>query len=217
MPHVAKVKGPPILKLVPFVYGFDNITITAITNAGDERLFVTIREGKIWIVNPAGQILPTPFLDIKDRVRYQDNFEQGLLGLAFHPDYPRTPYYYIVYTVYDAIVVARGVVKPTSPNTADPLDLQVFIVIRKPDIPGDPSPGPSPVHNGGDLVFGKDGYLYIPLGDGAPILTVCRGREILIIIRSDGTRCWVAFCASIPIQSWPETGLRAGQPLLDPT
>lgn len=53
MPHVAKVKGPPILKLVPFVYGFDNITITAITNAGDERLFVTIREGKIWIVNHA--------------------------------------------------------------------------------------------------------------------------------------------------------------------
>lgn len=168
MPHVAKPKGPPILKLVPFVHGFDDITITAIKHAGDERLFVAIREGKIWIVNPAGQILPTPFLDIKDRVRYQDNFEQGLLGLAFHPDYPRTPYYYIVYTVYDAIVVARGVVKPTSPNTADPLDLQVFIVIRKPDIPGDPSPGPSPVHNGGDLVFGKDGYLYIPLGDGGP-------------------------------------------------
>lgn len=168
MSHVAKPKGPPILKLVPFVHGFDDITITAIKHAGDERLFVAIREGKIWIVNPDGQILPTPFLDIKNRIRYQDNFEQGLLGLAFHPDYPRTPYYYVVYTIYDAIVVARGEVKPTSPNVADPLDLRAFISIRKPNIPGDPSPGPSHVHNGGDLVFGKDGYLYIPLGDGGP-------------------------------------------------
>ena len=164
LPHVGKKKGPPILEMVPFAFGFDNITITKITHAGDARLFVAIREGKIWIVNPNGEIIPTPFLDIKNRVRYQDNFEQGLLGLAFHPDYPRTPYYYIAYTTFSTLNVARGVVNPASPNVANPDDLQIFISIAKPMAPG----GPSPVHNGGDLTFGRDGYLYIPIGDGGP-------------------------------------------------
>lgn len=164
MPHVSTTTLPPQIQLVPFTFGFDNITITDITHAGDERLFVAIREGKIWIVNPNGQILTTPFLDIKDRVRYQDNFEQGLLGVAFHPDFPRTPYYYIAYTSKNNLEVARGVVSPSSPNVADPNELKNFISIPKPMGPG----GPSPVHNAGDLAFGPDGYLYIPLGDGGP-------------------------------------------------
>lgn len=164
LPHVARTKLPPKIELVPFTFGFDNITITDITHAGDQRLFVAIREGKIFIVNPSGQILPTPFLDIKNRVRYQDNFEQGLLGVAFHPDYPRTPYFYIAYTTFSNLEIARGVVNPATPNEADPSALQVFISISKPMGAG----GPSPVHNAGDLTFGKDGYLYIPLGDGGP-------------------------------------------------
>ena len=164
LPHVGKIKGPPVLELVPFTFGFDDITITDITHAGDERLFVVIREGTIWIVSPNGEIIPTSFLDIKDRVRYQDNFEQGLLGLTFHPDYPRTPYYYIAYTTHTMLNIARGVVNPASPNVANPGDLQVFISITKPM----GARAPSPVHNGGDLAFGRDGYLYIPLGDGGP-------------------------------------------------
>ena len=164
LPHVGNTKLPPQIELVPFTYGFDNITITNITHAGDERLFVTIREGKTWIVNPDGRILPTPFLDIKNRVRYEDNFEQGLLGLAFHPDFPNTPYFYIVYTTHENLEVARGEVNPLTPNVVDPQSLKVFISIRKPEGSG----GPSPVHNGGDLMFGPDGYLYIPIGDGGP-------------------------------------------------
>lgn len=164
VPYVGRTMLPPIIELVPFTYGFDNITITDITHAGDDRLFVAIREGKIWIVYPDGQILPTPFLDIKNRIRYQENFEQGLLGVAFHPDYPATPYYYIAYTTSYHLEVARGVVNPATPNVADPNGLQVFISIPKPMGSG----GPSPVHNAGDLAFGLDGYLYIPLGDGGP-------------------------------------------------
>ena len=164
LPYVATIKPPPQIEFVPFTFGFDNITITDISHAGDERLFVAIREGKVWVVNPNGQIVPTPFLDIKNRVRYQDNFEQGLLGIAFHPDFPRTPYYYIVYTTFTNLEIARGVVNPATPNYSDPNSLQIFISIPKPMGGG----GPSPVHNGGDLAFGPDGYLYIPIGDGGP-------------------------------------------------
>ena len=164
LPHVGRTKQPPRIQFVPFTYGFDNITITDITHAGDERLFVAIREGKVWIVNPDGQILPTPFLDIKNRVSFNLNFEQGLLGLAFHPDYPATPYYYVAYTTPGHIHIARGTVNPATPNTANPGDLKLLMAIPKP--PGNGSP--SPVHNAGDLAFGPDGYLYIPLGDGGP-------------------------------------------------
>lgn len=155
---------PPQIKLVPFVNGFENKSITVITHAGDERLFIANREGKIWIVNPNGSINAGLFLDISTRVRYQDNFEQGLLGLAFHPDFPNTPYYYVAYTTTIHLEIARGVVNPATPNVSDAKSLQVFMRIRKPDASG----GASPVHNAGDLTFGPDGYLYIPIGDGGP-------------------------------------------------
>lgn len=164
LPRVGNTQPPPRIQLVPFTYGFDNITITDITHAGDERLFVAIREGRIWIVNPNGSINPTMFLDIKHLVRYQDNFEQGLLGLAFHPDYPATPYFYIAYTTSGHVRISRGTVNPATPNVANAGDLKVLMTIRKPES----NSGPSPVHNAGDLAFGPDGYLYIPLGDGGP-------------------------------------------------
>lgn len=160
----------PKIRLVEFTKGFENKTITVITHARDERLFIANREGKVWIVRPSGEILEPPFLDISNRVRYQDNFEQGLLGLTFHPDYPAMPYFYILYTTPGHIEVARGSVDPVNPNLADPHSLQVFLRIKKPPRYADPEQDniPSPVHNGGDLSFGPDGYLYIPLGDGGP-------------------------------------------------
>ena len=163
VPHVRVPAPPPLLGVVPYVAGFENKTIMVITHAGDERLFVANREGKVWVVFPNGTVSAEPFLDISHLVDHEANFEQGLLGLAFHPDYPATPYFYISYTSSAHVNIIRGEVSPTNPNQAIK-DVVRIITIRKPDGAG----GPSPVHNGGDLKFGPDGYLYIPVGDGGP-------------------------------------------------
>lgn len=163
------VPWAPQISLEPFVVGFENKTITVISNAGDERLFVGNREGRVWVVypnepDPDKRIIEPPFLDVSDSVVFEQNFEQGFLGLAFHPDYPQTPYFYIAYTSGGHIRVARGAVSANNPNLADKSSLVTIMNIKKSDAPG----GPSPVHNAGDLAFGPDGYLYIPLGDGGP-------------------------------------------------
>ncbi len=163
MPYVS-VPSQPQFEIVQFATGFDANTIADIAHAGDERLFVVQRNGIIRIVRPDGTLLPEPFLDLSDEVS-TSNFEEGMLGLAFHPDYPRTPYFYVHYTdVSHRIRVARYTVKPSMPNVADTGSRIYLLVLDKPRSTG----GTSPVHNGGDLTFGKDGYLYIPLGDGGP-------------------------------------------------
>ena len=68
-----------------------------IKNAGDERLFVVEKSGKIKILNQNGSVNSTPFLDIEDRVSTNAN-ERGLLGLAFHPNYPENPFFFVNYT-----------------------------------------------------------------------------------------------------------------------
>lgn len=163
LPSVIK-PSVPRLELVPFVVGFEDKTIMDIVHAGDERLFVANREGKVWVVYPDGRIPEPPFLDVSDQVEHERNFEQGLLGLAFHPDYPVQPYFYFAFTSSHFIVVMRGEVSANNPDLADPESLVTLLDIRKPTAGG----GPSPVHNGGDLAFGPDGYLYIPVGDGGP-------------------------------------------------
>src|SRR5256885_1101118 len=83
--------------------------------------------------------------------------EQGLLGLAFHPDYPRNPRFYTDYTdVNGNTVVSEWRVSASDANQADPKSEQVLLTVDQ----------PFPNHNGGDVVFGPDGYLYITLGDG---------------------------------------------------
>ena len=155
---------PPRVELVQFAKGFDTDTITDIANAGDERLFVVQREGLIRIVWPDGTIQPEPFLDITRDVTSNLNWEAGLLGLAFHPDYPNTPYFYVLYTDVKNIRVARLTVNPLNGNEASRNSMRFLMIIPKSIWAGQPSP----VHNAGDLTFGPDGYLYIPIGDGGP-------------------------------------------------
>ena len=127
-----------------------------IQNAGDgsDRLFIIEQQGRIRVL-AAGQLLDTPFLDITDRVDDSSN-EMGLLGLAFHPDYSKNGYFYINYTEDGGdTVIARYQVSPDS-NLADPNSEKRLLNIGQ----------PFPNHNGGVVVFGPDGYLYLGMGDG---------------------------------------------------
>ena len=126
---------------------------TTVTNAGDGsgRIFIVQETGQILIfIN--GSVLPTPFLDISDLVGQTS--EHGLLGLAFHPDYVSNGFFYVDYTRADdgTTVVARYQVSAADPNVADPDSAQIVLTQGQPI--GD--------HNGGQLAFGPDGYLYIP-------------------------------------------------------
>jgi glucose/arabinose dehydrogenase len=130
---------------------------TAVTNAGDgsDRLFVVERGGRIWIVNRNRTVAPIPFLDIASRV--VSSGEQGLLGLAFHPQYAETGRFYVAYTrqADGADIVAEYRVSSTV-DTADLASERILLAI----------PDPAANHNGGALAFGPDGNLYIALGDG---------------------------------------------------
>lgn len=127
----------------------------ALVNAGDgsNRMFAVQQTGeiKIWDGN---QLLATPFLDISSLT--DANGEQGLLGLAFHPNYSSNGYFYVNYTnLSDDTIVARYQVSNNS-NLADSNSALQILTITQ----------PTPNHNGGDLHFGDDGYLYIAMGDG---------------------------------------------------
>jgi glucose/arabinose dehydrogenase len=130
-----------------------------ITHAGDPRLFVVEQPGRIRVVDD-GNVLPAPFLDITDRVD-DDGNEQGLLGLAFHPEYADNGHFYVNYTHdpagsgLDRTRISRFTVGSNA-NVADPGSELVLMEFEQ----------PFSNHNGGDIQFGPDGYLYIAVGDG---------------------------------------------------
>lgn len=132
---------------------------------GDDRLFIVEKSGRIYIIdNPEAdtpQKLIEPFLDLSSVVNTIS--EGGLLGLAFHPDYESNGLFYVNYTFNDpdndgqfSSRVSQFSVMNNNADMADPNSESEVITI----------PQPAGNHNGGDLAFGKDGYLYIPLGDG---------------------------------------------------
>jgi glucose/arabinose dehydrogenase len=122
---------------------------------GSGRLFVIEQDGLIRIIQE-GALSPVPFLDIRDRVGSQ-GFEQGLLGLAFHPDYSKNGFFFVNYTDFQGdTVIARFRVSDQDSNLADPSTETRLLFIQQ----------PYPNHNGGMVAFGPDGYLYLGLGDG---------------------------------------------------
>ncbi|HUM48320.1 MAG TPA: PQQ-dependent sugar dehydrogenase [Chitinophagales bacterium] len=144
----------PQLELEDFSEGFNKPL--AIENCGDSRLFIVEQPGKIWIVDEDGNKSPEPFLDITTRVKY-DGAEQGLLGLAFHPDYAVNGFFYVNYITLEGNTrIARFQVSANDPNRANPSTQKTILKVKQ----------PFANHNGGCLRFGPDGYLYIGLGDG---------------------------------------------------
>lgn len=145
------------LELVEFATGLDSPV--DITNAGDDRLFITERDGTIRIVNPDGSIEPGEFLDIDNLVTScGGSCEIGLLGLDFHPDFANNGFFYVNYTATGGgnTHVSRFSVSTDNPNAADPSSEVLLLNI----------PQPYGNHNGGGIKFGPDGYLYIGMGDG---------------------------------------------------
>lgn len=143
------------VSLQSFATGFTNPL--AIVHAGDSRLFVVQRGGLIRVLNANGTINATPFLTLTNSTILSGG-ERGLLGLAFHPNYATNGFFYVNYTRAGdgATVIARYTVSATDPNVANAASAQILLTI----------PQPFPNHNGGSLVFGPDGFLYIGMGDG---------------------------------------------------
>jgi glucose/arabinose dehydrogenase len=131
-------------------------TVVDIANAGDGtgRLFLVRQPGTIHI-NLAGDDLETPFLNISGRVMDLGE-EQGLLSVAFPPNYEVSGYFYAWYTGLGGGMVLSRFRVTEDPNVADPDSEQILLIV----------PQPFDNHNGGRLQFGPDGMLYLGLGDG---------------------------------------------------
>jgi glucose/arabinose dehydrogenase len=129
-----------------------------IANAGDgsNRLFIVERAGRIRI-SKDGSLLPTPFLDIQSIVN-DNSSEQGLLTLAFHPNYETNGRFFTVHTDQNgSLVLSRFSRSANNPNLANPNSRVPLLTIPHPTHQN---------HNGGTLAFGPDGFLYWSTGDG---------------------------------------------------
>ncbi len=140
-------------------------SVTLVTSPpNDQRLFALEQTGRIRIIDKAG-IVPAPFLDLSGDSGgpVVAGGEQGLLGLAFHPQYATNHQFYVYYTAANPgggtdwlDVVARYTTSATDPNVADPKSATIVLAI----------PDKFTNHNGGMIEFGADGFLYIGNGDG---------------------------------------------------
>jgi glucose/arabinose dehydrogenase len=135
--------------------GLSPVTSVGSTGIGtDSRLFLTLRDGRIVILN--GTVVKAqPFLDLRAQININD--EGGLLSLAFHPRYSENGFFFLFYTNKSGdAVVARYKVSATDPDKADPASARTLLSVSQ----------PFGNHNGGQVQFGPDGYLYAAFGDG---------------------------------------------------
>ncbi len=141
------------IALQNFASGFSN-PVEIAHPANDSRLFIVEQTGKIKILNANGTTNATPFLNVASLITTAGG-EQGLLGLAFSPDYATNGYFFINYTRTNGDTVIARYSAPANANVSD-TDGTIILVV----------PQPYSNHNGGSIKFGPDGYLYIGMGDG---------------------------------------------------
>jgi glucose/arabinose dehydrogenase len=128
-----------------------------ITSAGDGsgRLFVNERDGVIRVIDRDGSLRRQPFVDLRSRILAGS--ERGLLGVAFHPDFKDNGRLFVHYSrAGDGATVVSELRASADHQTADPDSERVILTVAQ----------PFSNHNGGQLAFGPDGYLYLGLGDG---------------------------------------------------
>ncbi len=149
-PRVAQ----PSIALDPVADGFESPAYLTHAGDGSVRLFVVEQPGAIRILEN-GETRSTPFLDIRDRVAFGG--ERGLLSVAFHPDFEENGRLFVDYTrASDGATVVSEFVVDDGADRVDPSTERVLLTIEQ----------PFSNHNGGQLQFGPDGYLYVGMGDG---------------------------------------------------
>jgi glucose/arabinose dehydrogenase len=137
----ARVTGGPLAMTAP--------------DDGTNRLFVAVQQGQIWSIEGDGTVHPDPMVDLGPRLR--SGGEQGLLGIALHPGFPTDPRIFVDYTDTNGdTVVASLTLDPANPNRFDPDSHRQLLFVDQ----------PYGNHNGGGVLFGPDGFLYVSLGDG---------------------------------------------------
>ncbi len=195
-PAIAQIPGDLDLELV--ITGLTRPVLMTHAGDGSGRLFLVEQGGDIKIWN-GSQTLGTPFLDITALLSATTG-EQGLLGLAFHPDYSQNGYFFVNYTEPTTAppncppgasctrntVIARYQVSAGDPNVADPNSALRILTINQ-DYAN---------HNGGNIQFGPDAYLYVGMGDGgsggdpqnrAQALDTLLGKVLRLDIDIDGS------------------------------
>ena len=153
--------APPIdiskvaVSLQPFARVEGGPLAIAAPDDGTGRLFVAAQDGRIWVVGADGAVGKTPMVDLSGRLT--SGGERGLLGLALHPAFPADPRVFVNYTNKDGdSVIASLTLDPADGNRLVPGSQRPILFVDQ----------PFANHNGGDLLFGPDGYLYAFFGDG---------------------------------------------------
>jgi glucose/arabinose dehydrogenase len=142
------------IKLIPIAAGLSKPVYLTHAGDGSNRLFLVEQAGRILIL-ANGAAKPTSFLDIMARVG-SDSLEQGLLSVAFHPNYAENGFFFVNYTDKQGdTVIARYQASPGA-DIANPDSAQILLTVEQ----------PYANHNGGQIAFGPDNYLYIGMGDG---------------------------------------------------
>jgi glucose/arabinose dehydrogenase len=151
---VTQIPDPAKIHWVVAYSGFEK-PVDLISPPGDPAKIVVLEQQGVIRLIQRGMTSLQPILDIRDRVG-SNGSEQGLLGIAFHPQYAKNRYFYVNYTGLNGnTVIARFTVAQNG-ETADPQSEKKILQVGQ----------PFANHNGGGLAFGPDGYLYIGLGDG---------------------------------------------------
>ncbi len=145
--------GSAHISLRKVVDGLESLTYLTISGT-DERLYVVAKAGRVLVIEN-GAVREQPFLDITDRVGSSGS-EQGLLSIAFSPEYATNRYFYVNYTDKNGDTVVSRFTAAADLSQADPQSESKILGIDQ----------PYPNHNGGQLQFGPDGMLYIGMGDG---------------------------------------------------
>lgn len=150
-----KPLGPGDVHLQPFATGLQSPVYLTYAPGQTDRVYVVEQTGRVLVVGMDGTVRAQPFLDVSQLI--STGSERGLLSIAFHPDYAQNGYFFVDYTARDGTVtVARYRVSQSDPYRADPSSAQIILTVAH----------PVSNHNGGLLLFGNDGYLYIGIGDG---------------------------------------------------